>query len=352
MNKLQKHKKTRLLLLFLSFIASKSSLTKIRPTIFAARYEFDQSSNDDTLYHFRFDKNALRKLEELLNIPSRIVLPQRSVVLGFDAFLMLLKRFAYPIRLDDIAIMFGRPREIVSMTIKWMVNYIYKNFCYLLKFDQSRLTPQKLEYFAKCVYQKGAPLSTVYAFIDGTVRPNSRPGLGQKLFFNGHHRIHALKYQSVTTPDGIIVDLCGPFEGRRHDCFLLKESQLLIRMQEWSHGIDGSDLHIYGDPAYGVTRYLISPFKGASLTEKQNLFNSRMSSVRESVEYGFQRIITYCAFLDFKKNLKILLQPVGKMYHVGALLVNFHACFYGTQTATFFNVETPSIEEYILSANR
>jgi hypothetical protein len=244
--------------------------------------------------------------------------------------------------------MFGRKREIVSMAIKWMINYLYQNFSCLLKFDQRRLTPDKLQYFAKRVHEKGAPLRTIYGFIDGTVRPISRPSIAQKMHFNGHHRIHALKYQSVTTPDGIIVDLSGPFEGRRHDCFMLKESHLLGRVVEWSHAPDGSDLHIYGDPAYGVTKYLISPFKGAS--EKEITFNKRMSSVRETVEYGFQRIVTYCAFLDFKKNLKVLLQPVGKMYPIGALIVNFHACFYGTQTASYFNVETPTIEEYLQSA--
>jgi hypothetical protein len=38
--------------------------------------------------------------------------------------------------------------------------------------------------------------------------------------------------------------------------------------------------------------------------------------MREAVEWGFGKIISDFAFLDFKKNLKLLLQNVGIMYSV------------------------------------
>jgi hypothetical protein len=39
---------------------------------------------------------------------------------------------------------------------------------------------------------------------------------------------------------------------------------------------------------------------------------------------------TIFAFLDFKKNLKVLLQPVAKYYIVASLLINCHTCLYGS----------------------
>ena len=52
-----------------------------------------------------------------------------------------------------------------------------------------------------------------------------------------------------------------------------------------------------------------------------------MSAVRTSVEWGYGKIVKYFAFLDFSKNLKVLLQPVGiKLYIVAALLANCHTC--------------------------
>jgi hypothetical protein len=203
--------------------------------------------------------------------------------------------------------------------------------------------------FAQAIYNHNAPLDKCIGFIDGTVRPMCRPSYFQRLTYNGHKRVHALKFQSVTTPDGLIVDMYGPIEGRRHDVFLLNESGLRGRLQEVAKGADGCSYYIYGDPAYGVEQHIISPYKGNNLTHNQNRFNAQMSSVRETVEYGFQRIVTLWAFLDFKKNLKLQKSPIGKLYLVAAILSNIHACFYGSQTASYFDIETPDPVEYMNS---
>ena len=72
-----------------------------------------------------------------------------------------------------------------------------------------------------------------------------------------------------------------------------------------------------------------------------------MSSVHVSVEWNFGKIARYFAYLDFKKNQKILLQPVGKIYLVSALLTNCHTCLYGFLTTTFFGVQPPDLETYL-----
>ena len=47
-----------------------------------------------------------------------------------------------------------------------------------------------------------------------------------------------------------------------------------------------------------------------------------MSKVSASMEWVFGDIINYFKFLDLKKNLKVQLSAVGKMYIVCALLQN------------------------------
>ena len=37
--------------------------------------------------------------------------------------------------------------------------------------------------------------------------------------------------------------------------------------------------YLYGDPAYGVSNHLVSPYKGAVVTEEQAAFNRSMSPV-------------------------------------------------------------------------
>ncbi|KAL1477329.1 hypothetical protein MTO96_003228 [Rhipicephalus appendiculatus] len=64
------------------------------------------------------------------------------------------------------------------------------------------------------------------------------------------------------------------------------------------------------------------PYAGATLTRLQALFNRHMSTVRLAVEWGFGKTVAEFAFLDFKKNQKLLLQNVGQMYRVGTILAN------------------------------
>lgn len=82
-------------------------------------------------------------------------------------------------------------------------------------------------------------------------------------------------------------------------------------------------------------------------TDDEQEFNTRMSKVRTCVEWGFGKICQNVAYLDFKKNLNILLQPVGKFYLVACILINCHTCLYGSQTTTYFNLEPPSLETYL-----
>ena len=94
---------------------------------------------------------------------------------------------------------------------------------------------------------------------------------------------------------------------------------------------DGNCWVLYGNPAYPIRPQILRPFQGALLTPEQSTFNSQMSSVCVCVLNGdFGMITTLWEFVDFKKNTKILLQPVAKYYAVAANLTNCHACFLGT----------------------
>ena len=108
--------------------------------------------------------------------------------------------------------------------------------------------------------------------------------------------------------------------------------------------------HVYalcGDPVYPLRPHLLAPYKGVIITREQQLFNQGMSKVRVSVEWTFGKVVQYFAFLDFKKNLKILLQPIGKYYSVGVILTNCHTCIYGSVTSSFFHVPPPDVQTYL-----
>ena len=130
----------------------------------------------------------------------------------------------------------------------------------------------------------------------------------------------------------------GPYEGKKHDSGMLRESGLLTSLEEHSFSSTGDILCIYGDPAYPLRPHLQAPFKAAvRLTEEQLAFNRAMSAARVSVEWVFGDIVNFFKFLDFKKNLKIHLSAVGKMYVVCSLLTNARTCLYGSVTSNYFN---------------
>jgi hypothetical protein len=106
---------------------------------------------------------------------------------------------------------------------------------------------------------------------------------------------------------------------------------------------NGEPYVIYGDPAYGITDIILAPFRGVDLTVAQKEFNKRMSKIRVSVEWGFGKIAQYFAFLDFKKNQQLLLQPIAKYYLVGIC----HTSLYRSQTSSYFDVQPPSLESYL-----
>ena len=86
---------------------------------------------------------------------------------------------------------------------------------------------------------KGSPLTNCFGFIDATVRQISNPGENQRILYNGHKRVHSLKFQSVALPNGLIANLYGPVEGRRHDASMLKDSGLLTTLQREAYNSRG-----------------------------------------------------------------------------------------------------------------
>jgi nuclease HARBI1 len=200
----------------------------------------------------------------------------------------------------------------------------------------------------------------VWGFIDGTLRHTCRPTYFQKQMYSGHKRTHGLKFQSVVTPDGMFACMYGVVNGNRHDSFMLHQSELLPRLRDlMPAGIPGGGAggaennntvySLYADPAYPQSAYIFGGFHQPAPGSREALWNSNMSSVRESVEWGFQYINQHWAFVNFRAGLKMYESPVGKYYIVATFLSNLRTCFYGNQTMSFFYCaeDSMSIDEYL-----
>ena len=319
-----------------------------------AELDLDNYTDEECFTLFRFNKEKIHRLFNVFQIPGTFTTTAGTTMPGLQAFVLVLRRLTYPNRHSNIAAMFGREIPELSMVFNTVIDYLYARYGHLLlDLDQPWLSPDNLRRLADSVHDKGAPLTNCWGFIDGTARPICRPTINQRAVFSGlpaenvcarcgHKRLHVIKFQSIMAPNGIIAHLFGPFEGSRHDAAMLAESNILDRMENTLGGF-----YVYGDPAYPIRRSIIAPFRGANLSPDQDNFNYEMSKVRQCVEWGFGDIVRNFAFLDFRKNLKLYLQPVGKYYAVGALLTNCRACLRGNSTSGYFEMEPPKLEDYV-----
>ena len=106
--------------------------------------------------------------------------------------------------------------------------------------------------------------------MDGAVIGIARPQASemQCIVFSGHKCKHALNFQTLITPDGLIYHASGPLEGRRHDWTIYVLSRIDEKLSE-AFSIDGEQFYIYGDLGYNRRAHMEVPYAGSLLTDDQ-----------------------------------------------------------------------------------
>ena len=174
-------------------------------------FSLDEMDENECQAEFRFRKADIPPLAEALGIPNRFVCPQGTTSDGIEELCAVLRRFTYPCRYSDLIPRFGRPVPELSMLTHVVVDFIYNQHGHRIsRWNNTLLNPDQLETYANAIHLKGAALGNCVGFVDGTVRPICRPGGLQRSVYNGHKRVHALKFQSVALPNGMIGHLFGP----------------------------------------------------------------------------------------------------------------------------------------------
>jgi hypothetical protein len=215
----------------------------------------------------------------------------------------MLRRLATPSSWIDLQIEFGKHRSALSEVFYHVLELLYEQFGLALEKWPQGLVESRAREYAKYVHEKGSPLDRVVGFIDGTAVAISRPsGARQRATYSGHNRKNYLKFQAISAPDGLVLHLFGPIEGRRHDMFLYNASGIDHILQT-SLSISGRQYYIYGDVAYTVRPYLKVGFKGTTLSPEEVAFDSSMSKVRVAVEWAFRDVKQYFTHLDVPRNI-------------------------------------------------
>ena len=105
--------------------------------------------------------------------------------------------------------LFPRPVSVLSLITNEVMDFIYDNHFHLVtEWNRGELSSVALQRYSETISRKES-LNNCFGFIDGTVRPISRPGNGQRIVYNGHKRVHGLKFQSIALPNGLIGNIFG-----------------------------------------------------------------------------------------------------------------------------------------------
>ena len=101
------------------------------------RFDLDKMNDDECKAEFRFMKNDVYTLFDVLNFPGEIRCSTGFKVPGICALCVLLKRFSYPCRYLDMIPRFGMSSPQLCMVAQKSLNFFYENWGHLLRtFDQ------------------------------------------------------------------------------------------------------------------------------------------------------------------------------------------------------------------------
>ena len=197
----------------------------------------------------------------------------------------------------------------------------------LLRLDAARLGP-RLEDYASSVASLNAPLDQCWGFSD--VWSYSRRTTGQRL---NHGGPHALRFQSITTPDGIIAYLDQQVSGL----------SAMLAAPPFERYV------VYGDPGYVTDASIVSDYSGADLTTGERSFNAAMKCARVRPKWAFARMVALFGALDIENNvLRVKSSPVAAFYFFGAVFSNFRTIMdQGNEVSEQFGIMPPSLEEYL-----
>ena len=133
--------------------------------------------------------------------------------------------------------------------------------------------------------ERSSHIPNCIGFIDGShIRLESRPD-GDNDYTN-RKGFPSIQLQAIVDNKTIITDMFVGWPGSVHDARVFRNSPIADAMENGN--IMGANKFIFGDSAYPLQSFLLTPFRNTGhLTENEKFFNRTTSSARQAVERTF-----------------------------------------------------------------
>ena len=191
-------------------------------------FDLEGLGESECLAEFRFRKRDIPILADVMGLPDSYRCEQGTVCDGIEGLCLLLRRLAYPCRYGDLIHRFGRPVPEICMIANYVMETVYSlHHHHLTAWNHTLMSPPLLQRYADAIQRKGSALPNCFDFIDRIVTPICRPQENQGIVYNGHKRVHGLKYQSVALPCGMIANMYGPVGNGNYSFQVLAGAQVM-----------------------------------------------------------------------------------------------------------------------------
>ncbi|OAD73944.1 hypothetical protein PHYBLDRAFT_168366 [Phycomyces blakesleeanus NRRL 1555(-)] len=110
---------------------------------------------------------------------------------------------------------------------------------------------------------------------------------------------------------------------------------------------NGPCYHLYGDPAYSLSDFIMVSFDRLSSDEIDLEIIKKMSTMQVMVKHEFVYVRSLYAFLKYLQTQQSGHFSIGQYYVVGTFLKNIYICFNDSnQTSKKCDIPPPSPEDY------
>lgn len=316
--------------------------------------EFDLNEYDErrALRDFRFLTSEIRgKLVQFFSWNKSRTSRNRYKCTAILATCVVLRRLASPARWEDLSEEFGKfPAQLSEIFWESLERMLSVRSHLILTWRQDSMSSRASMYAAHI--HEHSPLESCVGYIDCTKQKVSRPGghnKNQRALYTGHKRTWCLKWQTVSTPDGLIIHLWGPDDGRRHDSTLYRKSGI-DEILEFGLLINGVRYCIYGDAAYILRLWLQVAYPRIGATPLQQSYNTDCNAGRTSVEWSYKDARQSWTSIDFQRKMKVRESPVALLNIAAMLLWNVKVVLgHGSQSSAFMgDCPPPTWDEYVI----
>ena len=109
-------------------------------------------------------------MAEALEIPEKFTTTSRHSFTAIESLALLCARFRSPGDLYNLSMIYDRAQSAITECINELVQYVDARWSHLLECDRGHLFhPSQLACYAAAIHQRGAPLSSIFGFIDCTI---------------------------------------------------------------------------------------------------------------------------------------------------------------------------------------